>query len=57
MPSIVQVRLGSVSMFEQSSLTVMPAIRGSTMLLGPTITEVPESMTALKPSEGILVSP
>ncbi len=38
---------GRLSVPEQSWLTVMPSIRGPTRDLGPTRTEVPESITAL----------
>jgi len=44
---MVKVMLGRPERLEQSDLTVIPSINGSTIAFGPTRREVPESITAL----------
>ena len=57
MLSMVNVKLGRLSTPEQSSLTVIPLMSGSMNELDPTITEVPESITAFHPVVSIFVLP
>jgi hypothetical protein len=53
----VKLRVGSSEIFEQSDLTLIPAINGSTISFGPTRREVPESITALYFDASITVDP
>ena len=53
----MKLRVGSSEIFEQSDLTLIPAINGSTISFGPTRREVPESITALYFDASITVDP